>query len=58
MRKLTNNILKVVTLLAVIIFAFCVIGMIWHDFNIWAKIGATDAVVLFSITIIDKLMNE
>lgn len=58
MRELTNNILKVVTVLAVIIFALCIIGMIWHDFNLWAKIGATDAVVLFSITIIDRLMNE
>lgn len=58
MRELTNNILKVVTVLSVVLFALCVIGMIWHDFALWAKIGSTDAVVLFAVTIIDRLMNE
>ena len=58
MRKLTNNILKVVTLLAVVLFTLCIIGMIWNDFALWAKIAATDAVVLFAVTMIDNLMNE
>lgn len=58
MREKIHSVLLWIALILFLYALNCVVFMIWHDFDFWAKMLVTDVILLFIIALTEKALRQ